>query len=138
MQYWVALSEIFRNVGLVIGGAVGIYLAWQRVIASNNQAEAQMRQAELSRQSHVTELFNRAVGQLKDERLEVRLGAILTLGQVCKDFQDLSDPVLTLLSTYLREGNVDYGKVEPPVDVAEIVRIIALRSQRVVEAKDDE
>jgi hypothetical protein len=36
----------------------------------------QTRQAELARRDHVAELFNRAVGQLKDEKLEVRLGAI--------------------------------------------------------------
>jgi len=46
------------------------------VIASNKQADAQLRQAELSRRDHVAELFNRAVGQLKDEKLEVRLGTI--------------------------------------------------------------
>jgi uncharacterized protein YjbI with pentapeptide repeats len=66
-------------------------------------ADAQLRQAELSRRDHVAELFNRAVGQLKDEKLEIRLGAILTLGQICMDFRDLSVPVLRLLSTYLKE-----------------------------------
>jgi hypothetical protein len=35
MQYWVSLSEIIKNIGLVIGGAIGIYLAWKRVVASN-------------------------------------------------------------------------------------------------------
>jgi hypothetical protein len=53
MQYWVSLSEIIRNIGVLVGGALGIYLAWKRVTASNLQAEAQ-----------------------KDEKLEIRLGAI--------------------------------------------------------------
>ena len=66
MAFWVALSEIIRNIGLVIGGAAGIYLAWKRVVASNKQADAQLRQAELSRRDHVAELFNRAIGQLKE------------------------------------------------------------------------
>jgi hypothetical protein len=48
MQYWVSLSEIIRNIGFVIGGAIGIYLAWKQVVASNKQADAQLRQAELS------------------------------------------------------------------------------------------
>jgi hypothetical protein len=43
MQFWVFLSEIFRNVDLVIAGAIGIYLTWKQVIASNKQAEAQLR-----------------------------------------------------------------------------------------------
>lgn len=95
MQIWVSLSEIIRNIGLVVAGAIGIYLAWKRVVASNRQAEAQLRQAELA------ELFNRAVGQLKDEKPEIRLGAIFTLG-ICTDFRDLSGPVIQLLTTYLK------------------------------------
>ena len=74
MQWWISFSEIVRNFGLVFGGAVGIFLAWQRVRAANRQAEAQIRQASLARQDHVAELFNRAVGQLQDAKLEVRLG----------------------------------------------------------------
>ena len=129
MQSWLALSEIIRNIGLLVGGAIGIYLAWKRVIASNKQADAQLRQAELSRRNHVTELFNRAVGQLKDEKLEIRLGAILTLGQVCTDFRDLSGPVIQLLTTYLQQEKVDYGETDAPADIGEIIRIIALMSQ---------
>lgn len=129
MQYWVSLSEIIRNIGLVLGGAIGIYLAWERVVASNKQTDAQLRQAELSRRDHVAELFNRAVGQLKDEKFEIRLGAILTLGQICMDFRDLSAPVVRLPSTYLREEKVDYGEMDAPADIGEIIRIIALVSQ---------
>jgi hypothetical protein len=136
-QCWVSLSEIIRNIGLLVGGALGIYLAWKRVTASNMQAEAQLRQAELSRRHHVAELFNRAVGQLKDEKLEIRLGAILTLGQICTDFQDLSDPVIQLLSTYLKQEKVDYGETDAPADIGEIIRIIALMSQSPPEETDE-
>lgn len=129
MQSWLALSEIIRNIGLLVGGAAGIYLAWNRVIALNKQADAQLRQAELLRRNHVTELFNRAVGQLKYEKLEIRLGAILTLGQVCTDFRDLSGPVIQLLTTYLQQEKVDYGEIDAPSDIGEIIRIIALMSQ---------
>jgi hypothetical protein len=129
MAFWVALSEVIRNFGLVAAALVGICLAWKRVVASNKQADAQLLQAELSRRNHVTELFNRAVGQLKDEKLEIRLGAILTLGQVCTDFRDLSGPVIQLLTTYLKEEKVDYGEIDAPADIGEIIRIIALMSQ---------
>lgn len=130
MQWWVALSEIIRNLGLVVGGAVGVYLGWKRVTVANRQAEAQTRQAELTRRDHVAELFNRALGQLRDEKLEVRLGAIFTLEQICRDFTDLSDPVLQLLTIYLRENPVDYGDAEPPADVREIIRLVRDRGGR--------
>jgi hypothetical protein len=47
----------------------------------------------------VAELFNRAVGQLTDAKLEVRLGAIYTLRQIARDFPDLAEPTFELLST---------------------------------------
>ena len=92
-------SEIVRNYLFVAGGTFGLWLAWLRVTASNRQAENQLKQTELARRDHVAELFNRSVGQLKDKKLEVRLGAILTLEQICRDFPDLSGPVIKLLTT---------------------------------------
>lgn len=128
MQWWLTLSEIVRNLGLVLAGAIGVYLGWRRVTVANRQAEAQVRQAELTRRDHVAELFNRAVGQLKDEKLEVRLGAIFTLEQICSDFPDIADPVLRLLTIYLKENPVDYGDAEPPADVEAIMRLVRARS----------
>jgi hypothetical protein len=127
VQDWVAASEIIRNLGLVVGGAVGIALAWLRVRAANKQAEAQLKQAELARREHVAELFNRAVGQLDDEKLHVRLGAIYTLREISRDFPDLTKAVLELLFTYLRERPADRGDALPPPDVREILRIVRER-----------
>jgi hypothetical protein len=127
VQDWVAASEIIRNLGLVVGGAVGIALAWLRVRAANQQAGAQLKQAELARREHVAELFNRAVGQLDDEKLHVRLGAIYTLREISRDFPDLTKAVLELLFTYLRERRADHGDALPPPDVREIMRIVRER-----------
>ena len=128
MDIWsIAASEIVRNYGIVVGGGLGIWLAWRRTVAANKQAEAQLRQAELSRRDYVTELFNRAVGQLKDKKLEVRLGAVFTLHQVCRDFPDLSGPIYKLLTTHLQENRVDYGNRKPPSDVSAIIAILGER-----------
>jgi hypothetical protein len=127
MGWWLSVSEILRNFGIIVGGLVGIYLAWRRVAASTRQADASLQQAELSRRDHVAELFNRAVGQLADAKLEIRLGAIYTFRQIARDFPDLSGPTVELLSAYLRESARDYGDNEPPVDVREIMA--TLRSQ---------
>jgi type II secretory pathway pseudopilin PulG len=134
MDWWTALSEIARNFGIVIAGAIGIYLAWRRVVAANKQAEAQTRQAEsqirqseLARRVHAYELFNRAVGQLNDKNLAIRLGAIYTLEQNCRDFPDLSGPVIRTLTTYLQENPVNYGNRKPPADVQAIIGILGNR-----------
>lgn len=121
MVWLTAFSEIVRNLGLVLAALVGIYLAWRRVTAATIQADASLQQAELARRDHVAELFNRAVGQLGDDKLEVQLGAIYTLRQIARDFPDLSGPTYELLTTYLRESVRNYGDDEPPVDVREIM-----------------
>jgi len=121
---WLTFSEIVRNYGIVLGGAIGLYLAWQRATASTRQADASLQQAELARRDHVAELFNRAVGQLTEEKLEIRLGSIYTLRQIARDFPDLSEPTLELLSTYLRENAEDYGEDDPPADVREIMKTL--------------
>jgi hypothetical protein len=133
--WWIQLSEVFRNFGLVAAGAIGLWLAWLRVRAANRQADAALRQSEvaneqakLARREHVAELFNQAVGQLSDEKLEVRLGAIYTLREISADFPDLTRAVIELLSAYMREKRVDYGDSEPPVDVREIMALIVAKS----------
>jgi hypothetical protein len=119
-----ASSEILRNYAIVVGGAVGLYFAWKRVTAANNQALSQLRQAELAQRVHVSELFNRAVSQLADKKLEVRLGAILTLEQICKEYPDRSGLVIRLLTTYLQKNAVKYGDKKPPADVQAITDIL--------------
>src|ERR1700681_2661755 len=110
-------SEIVRNYGLLIGGAFGLYLALRRTSASTRQADASLKQAELARRDHVAELFNRAVGQLTDNKFEIRLGAIYMLRQITENFPDLSESTFELLTAYLRESAKNYGDSEPPADV---------------------
>jgi hypothetical protein len=88
MSAWVALSEILRNVALAVAAAVGAFLAWRQLSPAALQARSANTQAELARRAHVTELFNRAVGQLSDPKLEVRLAAVYILRQVANDFPD--------------------------------------------------
>jgi hypothetical protein len=127
MSIWVALSEIVRNVALAVAAFVGAFLAWRQLSPAALQARSANTQAELARRSHVTELFNRAVGQLSDPKLEVRLAAVYILREVANDFPDLSDPVFELLQAYLRAGDIDYGDEAPPIDVREIMKLLRER-----------
>jgi hypothetical protein len=124
MEWWIAVSELARNFGLVGAVAIGLVLGGMRVVAANRQARAAQHQAELARRGHVVELFNRAVGQLDDEKLQIRLGAIYTLRQIAHDFPDLAGAVLELLNVYMRENAVEYGDAAVPPDVQEIMRIL--------------
>lgn len=127
MPAWVALSEIIRNLGLALAAFGGLYLAWRKLSPELRQAGTAAAKAELDRRGHVYELFNRAVGQLGDQRLEVRLGAIYVLRELGRDFPDLANPVFELLSAHLRHRGADYGEGEPPIDVQEIIATLRMR-----------
>jgi hypothetical protein len=127
MSEWVAFSEIVRNAALTVAALVGAILAWRQLSPTALQARSANVQANLARRAHVTELFNRAVGQLRDPNLEVRLAAIYVLREVAKDFPDLSNPVFELLQAYLRASQIDYGDDAPPIDVREIIAILRSR-----------
>ncbi|MCB2054138.1 MAG: hypothetical protein KDE35_07860 [Geminicoccaceae bacterium] len=124
MEWWIALSEIVRNFALVAAGAVGLLLAGLRVAAANRQADAALRQTELQRRDHVAELFNRAVGQLHDDELHVRLGAVYTLRQIANDFPDLTGAVFELLSLYVRDSGHVYGEAGQPDDIRIMLDIL--------------
>jgi hypothetical protein len=98
---WVAASEIVRNAALTVAAFVGAFLAWRQLSPANLQARSANLQAELARRTHVMELFNRAAGQLRDAKLEVRLAAVYVLRGIANDFPDFSDPVFQLLQAYL-------------------------------------
>jgi hypothetical protein len=127
MQTWVLVSEVIRNIGLALAAFGGLLLAWRKLAPELTQAGTAAAKAELERRAHVVELFNRAAGQLSDDRLEVRLGAIYVLREVGRDFPDLSNPVFELLQAHLRERNLVYGDAEPPIDVQAIIETLRMR-----------
>ena len=109
-------------------------MAYLRVTAANRQAEAQIRQAdsatrqaELGRYKQATEIFTQAVGQLRDEKLEVRLAAIYTLRKLVDEFPEDRGMVVSLLAEHLRDNPKRWGENEnPPADVREITQLLAL------------
>lgn len=133
MDWWHQFFDNLRNVGILVGGAVGLFLAWLRVSAANTQAEAQTRQSEasasqteLGRLKLATDLFAQAVAQMSDAKLEIRLLAIYTLRRVAVDNPDYNQAVRELLTAYVRENENKWGDAEPPADVQEIFNFLRL------------
>lgn len=126
IAYLIQVSELIRNYGLIAAAGIGVVLAWWRSRASNRQAIAALRQAEVAQRNHVVEMFNRAVDQLGSDKLEVRLGAIYTLKRISVDPQyiDYRLPILETLTAYVRERSRDDTNAEPPVDIREIMKFL--------------
>lgn len=127
ISYLIHISERVRNYGLIAAAGLGLVLAWWRSRASNRQAIAALRQADVAQRNHVVEMFNRSVDQLGSEKLEVRLGAIYTLKRISRDPQyiDYKVPILETLAAYVRERSREDIDGEPPVDIREIMKFLS-------------
>jgi len=133
LQDWLQFAEILNKLALPVGGSIGLFLAWRRVAAANRQAEAQIRQAEastrqaeLGNRKQASDLFSQAVGQLRDDKLEVRLWAIYSLRQVGHESPGDLDTIVSLLAAYIRDNPTRWrDDEEPPADVREILGILA-------------
>ena len=124
-------SEIARNFGILIAGVLGLGIAWWRSRAANLQAQAALEQTELARRGHTTEIFNRAVGQLLDEKLIIRLGAIYTLKAICQDDRYFAHtrPIIETLTANVRMRVTREGSELEP-DVAAIVELLRNEASR--------
>ncbi|MCE7030438.1 hypothetical protein [Jiella avicenniae] len=127
METLVDLSEILRNLALTAAAAVGAYLAWKKLGPETTQAGSAVFQATLARRAHVMELFNRAPGQLADEKMEVRLAAIYILGEITVDFPDLSEPVFKLLEHHLDATMAKFDGEDVPLDASAIMEVLRRR-----------
>lgn len=125
------IIEAVSRIGLLAGGSIGLYLAWMRVVATNRQAEAQIRQAdaatkqaEIGRRKLATDVFQQAVEQLGNEKIEIRLFAIYSLRHIIDTYPEDKTAVLALLAQYVRQQPQKWGESDPPVDVQEIFKIL--------------
>ena len=122
---------------LIIGGAIGLYLAWQRVAVANRQAEAQIdqahssaRQADVGQQKLVTDLIAQAVGQLRDEKLEMRLLAVYTLRRIAVEHANYKQDVIEVLGACVRDNAARDADGDPPLDIQEILQFLGIVQER--------
>ena len=125
----VAFSEIVRNWAIVLAGVIGVGIAFWRAFAHSRQADAQIKQAQIQQRAHITELFGKAVERLRDEKLEIRLGALYTLMRIARDFPEFADQIVALLTTYVRERTKNSVDAEQPTDIVEIVEYLVEASK---------
>ena len=121
---WSAVSEILRNLAIVAAATVGLGLAWWRTAALSRQAASGAAQAAVTKREHAVDVFSRAVSQIGSERLEVRIGAIVSLAASRRDFPELSQSVLDVFLAYSRTRSEDFRADDPDLDVVAILNIL--------------
>lgn len=120
----VQFSEVVRNWGIVIAGAIGLWIAIWRGLSLSRQADAASNQARTADRTFATSIFSQAVGQLGDEKLEIRLGAIYTLRQLKDDYAEFSRPVMMVLATYVRQRTATNPDAAKEDDIREILDLL--------------
>ena len=115
---------------------VGLYWTSRRVLA----AEENVRVAE---EGHITERFTRAIEQLGDDKMAIRLGGIYALERIAKDSEKDHGPIMEVLTAYVREKasklRVDALRAaeRPPTDIQATLTVIGRRKTTDIKRLDD-
>jgi uncharacterized protein YjbI with pentapeptide repeats len=125
------LNQVRQTVALLLAAGsilVGLALLWRRVAASERTALDAVR---VSEEAQRQERFTRAVGQLADPRLEVRLGAIYGLEHLASESARHHWPSMEVLCAFLRE-RAAWDAERPqaprlPTDVQAVLSVIGRR-----------
>jgi hypothetical protein len=124
-------ARLFLAIALGAGAlCTGIALLWRRVAASERAAHASL---DLAREAQRGERFTRALEQLADDRLEVRLGAIYSLEQVAAESAARHWPVMEVLCAFLRSRAAWESEPQvpgqPPTDVLAALTVLGRRNR---------
>ncbi len=133
-------TSIRSGFAQAIGGAailLGLFFTWRniKVTESNLQLtqETATRNLVISQEGQITERFTRAVEQLGNDKLQVRLGGIYALERISRDSKEDYWPVMEILTAFVRTGTPTESKgrsdesVEPPTDIQAVLNVVARR-----------
>ncbi len=103
-------NEARKTLSQIVGGLVlliGFYFTWQNLeLTRESQTDAQkaaQKNLQLAFQGQITDRFSKAIAQLGDDKLELRLGGIYALEGIAKESSDYHWPVMEVLTAYIRE-----------------------------------
>ena len=114
VDYWVEWSEVARNLAIVLGGGVGLWLAWSRTRSLNKQTATSELAEGQQRREHLLSLFESALEKLNSDKLEVRLGAVYILQEVMElDPDRYGQAAVHILANDLKSRGVDGDASSP-------------------------
>jgi hypothetical protein len=97
------LTQILAGIVLF----VGLYFTWGNLkVAEQNiqttQATA-LKNLKLAHEGQITDRFTKAISQLADEKMAVRVGGIYALERIARDSERDHWPVMEVLTSFVRE-----------------------------------
>jgi len=110
-------ANVVRGLGLGIGAAIGLpFLIWQ-AFQRERTSKAQAQQAKVAVDNQLTETFTKAIEQLGDDSLTIRLGGIYALERISKESDRDYWPIMDILADFVRQETAE-------VDVAAFENLI--------------
>ena len=138
-EYRRTLAQILAGCGLL----VGLYLTWRRIVATEDNVRVAQETVRVVEEGQITERFTRAIAQLGDDKMAIRLGGIYSLERLAKDSEKDHGPIMEVLTAYVREKATQQGEyaeeasVEPTTDIQAILTVIGRRKIIKAEKFDD-
>ncbi len=128
-QYRATIAQILG--GVAIG--ITLYYTWRRITIADNNLKVSQDNLKVSQEGQITERFTRAIDQLGNEKLEIRLGGIYALERIANESEKDYWPIMEILTAYVRKNSpvkTDSPKLDTKVnpDIQAILTTIG-RSQ---------
>ena len=131
-------NEIVRTLAQIALGVVvliSLFFTARRVVAAEQTAKAAQRTVEVAQEGQITERFTRAIEQLGDDKIAIRLGGIYALERIAKDSDKDHWQVMEVLTAYVRENSPSKwypGIIQPlqliPGDIGAIMVVLGRRN----------
>ncbi len=108
---------------------VGMYWTSRRVLAAEKTVG-------VAQEGHITERFTRAIAQLGDDKMAIRLGGIYALERLAKDSEKDHGPIMEVLTAYVREKATKQGRYateaaqKPTTDIQAVLTVIVRRTRK--------
>lgn len=107
-SYRATLAQILG--GIAIG--IGLYYTWRRINIAEKDLKITQENLKVFQEGQITERFTRAVDQLGNERMEIRLGGIYALERIANESEKDHWPIMEILTAYIRKNSNIDNKLE--------------------------
>jgi hypothetical protein len=128
-------NDFIKTTAQILGGAFflfGLYFTWANLVATQEK--------------NVTELYTKAIEQLGNEKMELRLGGIYALERIARESKKDYWPIMQILTAYLRQhakceenelhvGGIVYPKL--PSDIEAVVAVLKRRPHSFGDGESD-
>lgn len=112
-QYRVTFTQAFVGIAVLYG----VYQTWQRIsIAENN--------LRVSQEGQITERFTRAIEQLGNPAIEIRLGGIYSLERIANESDKDCLSIMKILTAYIRVNSYANEETLKPGEIREDIQAI--------------